>query len=154
MSKRNILDHEGTVIGELELPEGTSELEWAAKLAWYARHPKTSEELQSDLINQSVEERRRLARILMDQIKARNLALGINGMQALWAHHRLRALGVNFMGLEVTIDIMNLIVSGDMEVAAISLMNCEPDDMSQPYHWLSAANIEWIVVRLKAILGW
>ena len=154
MAKRNILDYQGTLIGELELPEGTSEGVWAEKLAWYARTPKTNEELQSDLISQSVEERRRLAGVLMNQIKERNLSLGINAMQALWVHHRMRALNVSFMGLDVTIDIMNLIVSGDMEVAAISLMNCEPDDMSQPYHWLSAENIDWIVVRLKAILGW
>jgi len=39
MAKRNILNYLGDVIGELELPDGTSEEVWAAKLAVYATAP-------------------------------------------------------------------------------------------------------------------
>ena len=39
MAKRNILNHLGQVIGELELPDGTSEEVWAKKLAQYALPP-------------------------------------------------------------------------------------------------------------------
>jgi len=37
--KRDILNYLGDKIGELELPDGTSEQEWAAKLAYYSAPP-------------------------------------------------------------------------------------------------------------------
>ena len=42
MEKRNILDYQGNVVGELELPEGTSEQEWQKKLAVYAVAPNNT----------------------------------------------------------------------------------------------------------------
>lgn len=40
MSKRDILNYLGQKIGELELPEGTSEEVWQQKLAMYAMPPQ------------------------------------------------------------------------------------------------------------------
>lgn len=37
--KRNILDYQGNVIGELELPDGTSESVWADRLSTFAKPP-------------------------------------------------------------------------------------------------------------------
>lgn len=42
MAKRNILNHLGQVIGELELPDGTSEEIWTKKLAPYAAAPASA----------------------------------------------------------------------------------------------------------------
>lgn len=42
MAKRNILNHLGQVIGELELPDGTSEEVWTKKLAPYAVAPASA----------------------------------------------------------------------------------------------------------------
>lgn len=42
MAKRNILNHLGQVIGELELPDGTSEEVWQKKLAPYASPPPSA----------------------------------------------------------------------------------------------------------------
>lgn len=39
---KNILDYQGTVIGQLELPDDTSDAVWAAKLAVYAKAPPTA----------------------------------------------------------------------------------------------------------------
>lgn len=36
---RDILDYQGNVVGELDLPDDTSEAVWAEKLAVYARPP-------------------------------------------------------------------------------------------------------------------
>lgn len=42
MAKRNILNYLGEVVGELELPDGTSEEVWQKKLALYAAAPAVS----------------------------------------------------------------------------------------------------------------
>lgn len=42
MAKRNILNHSGQVIGELELPDNTSEEVWASKLSVYAKAPEVA----------------------------------------------------------------------------------------------------------------
>lgn len=42
-TKRDILNHLGVKIGELELPNSTTEDEWTAKLAEYALPPVTTE---------------------------------------------------------------------------------------------------------------
>jgi len=39
MAVRNILDYNGNIIGELELPDNTSEDVWETKLAAYAKPP-------------------------------------------------------------------------------------------------------------------
>jgi hypothetical protein len=47
---RNIVDYQGTVLGQLELPDGTSEAVWQKKLAPYLVAPiiKTQQELDYD----------------------------------------------------------------------------------------------------------
>lgn len=42
-TKRDIFNHEGVKIGELELPNSTTEEQWAEKLAEYAKPPFTTE---------------------------------------------------------------------------------------------------------------
>jgi hypothetical protein len=95
------------------------------------------------------------ARNLFMQFKQKNKDEGITGPQALWMHHRVRALSVSFPNMTPTTqDIINMGASGDIETACLCLMYCVPDDMSQPYHWLSAERISWLVSRMKTHLGW
>lgn len=154
MASRNILNYQGTVIGQLTLPDDTPEEVWQKRLAEYAKPPKSQEEVAAEYLAATISERQVIAASIMDRLKARNIAEGINIFQALWVHHRLRALEVSFMGLDVTIDLMNLVISGDLESACISLMNCQPDDMSQSHHWLNSDRIGWLVSEIKAVLGW
>lgn len=97
--------------------------------------------------------RKEFATQLMAEFKQANLGYGINLAQALWVHHRLRALDINIDGLLLTIDLMNLVVSGDLEAAYATLSYSVPDDMSQPYHWLSSEKIGFLVQRLAGYLG-
>ena len=107
---------------------------------------------------------------LIQQMKLMNSANGINLGQALWVHHRLRALEVNItpelaamfpgvgldsvVGLPLVIDIMNLVISGDVEVAYVSLLACVPDSGSEPHHFLLASTITWIRHQIGVHLGW
>ena len=100
-----------------------------------------------------INRRKEFATQLMAEFKEANLGSGINLPQALWVHHRLRALDINVDGLAMTIDLMNLVVSGDLEAAYATLSYAVPDDMSQPYHWLSSAQIGFLTQRLGQYLG-
>jgi hypothetical protein len=95
------------------------------------------------------------ARSLFMHFKQKNKDEGINGAQALWMHHKIRALNVAFPGMTATVqDVVNMGASGDIETACLCLIYCQPDDMTQPYHWLNAERISWLVARMKEHLGW
>lgn len=64
--KRDILDYLGNKIGELELPDETSEEVWTAKLAKYAKAPST--EPIPDVTPRQIRQAMVLSGITMDQI--------------------------------------------------------------------------------------
>lgn len=146
---RNILDYQGNVVGQLDLPEGTPEEVWEKKLAVYALPPASP-----DVLLVGIQRRRAYCEDLIERLKKKNITEGINPIQAVWMHHKMRALPVSYMGQEMVIDILNLVISGDVEVAVIALTHAEPDDMSEPFHWFSQARIDWIVADMKNFLGW
>jgi hypothetical protein len=151
MATRNILDYQGNVIGTMTLPDSTTDSQWALILAPYAITPT---QVQANAISMSISVRKAYCDDLMDRFKKQNILAGINGSQGLWMHHRLRAMAVTAFGVDYVIDIVNMIVSGDVELGCIALQYSVPDDMSQSYHWLSATRINWLIADLKNFLGW
>ena len=91
---------------------------------------------------------------LMCYFKLKNVQDGCNAMQAMWVHHRLRSVDITVNGLPVTLDILNLVISGDIEVAYLALDAMTPDDGTQAYHWLTADRIGEIKLELAKFLGW
>jgi hypothetical protein len=160
MASRDILDYQSNVIGQLSEPEGIewTEEQWAEMLAPYAVSPPSPEEMVTVEINKTIEDNQQYAQGLMKRMKALNLSSNMNIGQAMWIHHRLRALDVNLtpigIPITVTLDLLNLVVSGDVETGCVALQLCVPDDMSQPYHCLSAEFLAWTVADMKAYLGW
>ena len=116
----------------------------------------------------SIAERRRWAEELMQRLKKMNIDSGLGLAQSLWVHSRLRALEITVLeahaaampqltplvGQTITIDLMNLVVSGDIETAFAALMCVVPDDMSEEYHALSTEMIGWIMNEIATYLGW
>lgn len=151
MATRDILDYLGNVIGQLELPDGTSEDIWTQKLAPYA---KTPESAQAALLNMTVKARKEYCEDLLERFKKKNILDGINAAQGMWMHHLMRAYPVTFGGVSYTVDLLNMAVSGDVEIACLSLIYGATDDMSQTYHWISAERKDWLIGELKAYLGW
>jgi len=92
---------------------------------------------------------------LMLRFKLKNIQEGISAGQAVWLHAKTRSLDVNFPGMPtVSIDLLNIALSGDVEAGCIALQYAVPDDMTQAYHWLSQERIDWLVSELKGFLGW
>jgi hypothetical protein len=155
MAVRDILDYQGNVTGQLELPDDTPDEIWSEQLATYAVAPPDPAVVA---ITKTIEENNRYAKDLMKRMKALNLGNNMNIGQALWMHHRLRALDIDLtplgMPMTLTLDILNLVVSGDIETGCVALQITEPDDMSMPYHCISRDFINWIVADMKSYLGW
>jgi hypothetical protein len=152
MATRNILDYQGNIIGSLTLPDSTSETQWAAALAPYALISPSYVAAQQ--LANAVSDRKAFCANLLAQFKQQNIAAGINAIQGLWMHQRMAAVSVTISGVSFTIDLINLADSGDVELGTIVLQAMTPDDMSQPYHWLNATRINWLVAQLKTYLGW
>lgn len=149
--KRDILDKNGLVIGQLEMPDDTSEAAWQAKLNEYKL------DLQIDaaqVVKFNIKARKEFADQMLEDFKAKNMSDGINVMQALWMHSRMRELSIVIGGVPMKLDILNMAVSGDIETACVALQYCTPDDMSMPYHWLNSIRVNWLVQKMKTYLGW
>lgn len=154
MGTRNILDYQGNNIGQMTLPDSTSEQEWTDKLAEYSKQPVTQSEIASSYLSNTIQERKKYAEDLLERFKKKNINEGINALQGMWMHNRMRAASITFYGVPFTIDVMNLAVSGDIEIACLTLMNVTPDDDSMPYHWLNTNRVNWLVTDMKQYLGW
>lgn len=98
--------------------------------------------------------RKRFAQELMIAFKVRNIQEGINAPQAMWLHHRIRALDTTITGVAMTVDLSNMAMSGDLETAYLALAGCAADDMSQAYHSLSQERLNWMKTEIAIFLGW
>lgn len=148
---RDIIDYKNDVIGQLNLPDDTTEDVWQEKLLPYKAVPSVVTQYQIDM---TIKQRRDYCDSLIERFKKKNMSDGINALQALWMHHRLRELSIVFYGVIMKIDLMNMVVSGDVEIGCIALQLCPPDDMTMPFHWLSRERIDWLIYDMKLFLGW
>jgi hypothetical protein len=151
---RDILNYLGEVVGQLELPDGTSEEVWAEKLAPYARSPEDQTQIK---INWLIKDRKQFAEEMMERFKNRNINGGMSVVKALWLHHRMRAWDVTLPpamgGFTYVVDILNMAVSGDLETAYFALRYGNLDAMDQPYHCIDQTTVDWLKNELSNYLG-
>ena len=151
---RDILNRLDEKIGELELPDDTTEEVWEKELAPYKVAPPTDQEIADSRLQYTIEQRITWAKEMLQRFKKRNVSLGINGMQALWLHHRMRALEITFNGVPMVEDIINMSAAGDIETSCLAIIYSTPDDGSQPYHWYTQSTKDWLISEMKSYLGW
>lgn len=161
--KRDCLDYLGNKVGELEEPEGTtwSEETWAEKLAPYAVAPPSQQEQLALALDRTVAQSRAWADEIIEEFKKENLATFIENsipnelaiMISLHVHHRMRAIDITVGGVPFTIDLMNLVISGDLETAFVVLSYMAPDDMSMPFHWFTQDRINSLKSKIAQRVG-
>lgn len=104
------------------------------------------------------EARRQFGHDLMLAFKQKNISEGIQWFQAIHMHARFRAWNVQMPaelgGSVETVDLLNMILSGDIETACLSAIYGVPDDMTSPLHWVSADRMAWTIEQMKNWLGW
>lgn len=112
--------------------------------------------------------RRLWAENMMERLKFQNIQNDATLAQSLWIHTRLRKLEITplqahadafpplgpVVGVPLVIDLMNLVISGDLETAYATLLCVEPDPMTEPYHALDQNLIDWIKNEIAVYLGW
>lgn len=109
--------------------------------------------------------RRSFGSKLMLAFKQKNVSEGIQWYQAIHLHGRIRNWRVNMPqallaamgGLPdpgISVDLVNIIVAGDIETASLALTYGEADDMTSPFHWASQDRIDWLNTQMKTWLGW
>lgn len=114
------------------------------------------------------EAQRKFASNLMAVLKVLNKGSNISLAQSLWVHHRLRALEIvvtsdlatamavftPLVGVTITVDLLNMVISGDLETAYFTVAAATPDDMSEDYHALSAELLGFMKNQIGVYLGW
>jgi hypothetical protein len=105
-----------------------------------------------------LESRRVFARDLLLALKAKNINEGMQWFQAIHMHARSAAWKVTLPpqlgGAVLTVDLMNMFSSGDIETACLAMIYGEPDEMTAPQHWITPERKEWLVSQMKEFLGW
>lgn len=114
--------------------------------------------VDSDLVVKiSIQERKKFGEQLMEDFKLKNLNEGIQWFQAVHLHARVRAWQVNYPnpidGSDV-VDIFNMVLSGDIETASLSLLYGVNDEMTLPTHWITNERRLWLINQMRAWLGW
>lgn len=100
------------------------------------------------------ERHRRFAQELISELKLGNQQASIPFENVLHLQGRLRSLEVTHpSGRTYVLDLINLVVTGDVETAFYALAYVTPDDMTQQWHWLSAQMLGSIRARMAAFLG-
>lgn len=121
----------------------------------------TDQEYLIRFLLRTVDESNVIAKDIIQKFKAENLSYFVANQipnevaifNSLWLHHRLRAVEINVGGIPFVIDVLNLVVSGDLETALVVLQYMTPDDMTAPYHFLSQERINRLVSMLAAALA-
>lgn len=84
------------------------------------------------------------------RFKLKNLSEGINWPQAVWLHSRVKDWDVNVNGVGVfKVDLYNVLNSGDLESAVYMILSGVPDDMTQPYHWVTLDRMQWVAEEIQ-----
>ena len=119
----------------------------------YVEAEKQAQEILNDL-KQKNKDKVAFCTELLLRFKQKNILENINAQQAIWLHHRIRNLEVNFPGMPATNqDIINIALSGDIEAGLLMLQYCVADDMSESYHWLSQDRVNWLISEIQSFLG-
>lgn len=113
MATRDILDANGSVIGQIALPDDTSEAEWSARLAQYAGIiPQAPDVLAA--AKASILAAMDFGRELIAEFGALNVANGLNPSQVAGVAAKLSS-------------VQALLMSGSLKTAKLSISAITPD---------------------------
>lgn len=108
--------------------------------------------VERDAIFALNDDRAKQGRDFLLRFKLKNISEGVTWPQALWLHQRVKSWHVQTPIGSFEVDLMNIILSGDLEAAIICLRHGLPDDMTSPFHWVTQERIDWCISELIKIL--
>lgn len=96
-----------------------------------------------------------LTQLMLDLTDEYNNA-GIQDYQGIWVYHRFRktSLTIPELGMTAEVSIPDLIAPfADVGAIYFIFSQMQPDDMTEPYHWLSQERIDSIRNKIGVFLG-
>lgn len=90
---------------------------------------------------------------LMHDWMRQNQLEGITIEQSAWVFSRFEEYQVNFGAGLKHIDMFKLFASGAIPTAYYAILGVAPDDMTQSYHWLTQARLDWVKSQMEDYLG-
>ena len=93
------------------------------------------------------------SRQLLSDWMRQNTIDNINLYQSLWVFHRFENFTITQAWGTGHVDIFKMFQSGAVPTLYYTLLRIQPDDMTQTYHWLTQARIDWVKQRLVDFMG-
>lgn len=98
-------------------------------------------------------------RTLLGDWMRRNTAEGMTIAQSLWVFSRFEEFSINFEPFDILnlsakkVDMFKMFMSGALPTLYACLLQIEPDPMTEDYHWVTQARIDWVKERVGERLG-
>lgn len=92
------------------------------------------------------------SRVIKDWMRKNSLE-GISIVQSLWVFSRLEEISVGFPFGTKHVDIFKMLQGGALASSYYCLLAVAPDDMTQPYHWVTSDRLNWMKQELAIYLG-
>jgi hypothetical protein len=83
----------------------------------------------------------------------KNVIEGMSIKQSLWVFSRFEDFHVTCDFGSRKVDIFKMFQSGAMPTVYYCLLQVIPDPMTENYHWVTEARMEWILLRIRAHIG-
>lgn len=93
-------------------------------------------------------------RQLLHDWMRQNTIEGMNLQQSLWMFSRFEGVTISTpWNTAQSIDLFKMLYVGAVPTVYYCLLRVQPDDMTQPYHWLTQARIDWFKSRIEEYIG-
>lgn len=83
----------------------------------------------------------------------KNIIEGMSVLQSVWVFSRFETFEVNAGFGNARVDLFKMFQSGAIPTVYLCLLQVQPDDMTQPHHWLTQVRIDWVKEQIEAYIG-
>jgi hypothetical protein len=83
----------------------------------------------------------------------KNVIEGMSIKQSLWVFSRFEDFYIDSDWGSRKVDVFKMFQAGAMPTVYYCLLQVTPDPMTEDYHWITEARMEWILLRVRAYIG-
>jgi hypothetical protein len=83
----------------------------------------------------------------------KNVLEGMSIKQSLWVFARFEDFKINCDFGEKHVDLFKMFQSGAIPTVYFCILQIQPDDMTQPYHWLTQERLDWVKEKIELHIG-
>ena len=90
---------------------------------------------------------------LLREWMLQNTLEGMSIIQSCWVFSRFENIELTFPFGSKKVDLFKMFMSGAIPTLYYCLLKVQPDNMSESYHWVTQARLDWVKTRLETHLG-